>query len=373
MPLIKRLLVNLALTVGALALAFLVGEVAVRLLYKDTTVLYPRYHTDYRYGPYTIRGIRPSSEFWHTSVDGSWKFVTNDHGFRDARNFPYARPAGKLRVLSIGDSHTQGYEVRQDQTFSAVLERFLDSHGRPAEVINAGVSGFSTAEELVFLENEGIRYAPDAVVVGFFANDFEDNLKAGLFDLGPDGALRERKHAHLPGVRIQNLIYALPPIRWLGEHSYFYSLLFNNVWDFFKAQLAERARRAEPGHAASDEREYAIPTTAVRSDYDIALAAALLERMRRVCDEHGIRLIIVDIPTDTGAYRFASSIPPKLLAMLRRGGFEIVESESLFAGLNGAAEIHVPHGHHHISSLAHALIGAELGRRLMTSRPPRAK
>jgi lysophospholipase L1-like esterase len=103
-----------------------------------------------------------------TTIDGSWKCVTNSRGFRNTREFDYGKPANTLRVLSVGDSHTQGYEVRQEFTFSAVLERFLSHRGKKAEVINTGVSGFSNAEELVFLENEGIKYNPDVVVLGFF-------------------------------------------------------------------------------------------------------------------------------------------------------------------------------------------------------------
>src|SRR3954451_15931747 len=163
----KKLLGNLLLVLATLAICGSIGELVVRVAFKQQTVLFPRYHTDYQYGDYTLRGIRPQSEFWHTSVDGSWRFVTNDRGLRDSRNFAYEKPPGTLRVLALGDSHTQGYEVRQDATFSAVLERYLTSRGVRAEVLNTGVSGFSTAEEVVFLENEGYRYQPDVVVLGF--------------------------------------------------------------------------------------------------------------------------------------------------------------------------------------------------------------
>src|SRR5204862_1199586 len=130
-------------------------------LFKDQVVMFPRYHTGYQYGPYRLRGIRPHSDFWHTSVDGSWEFITNGKGLRDTRELGYQKPDGTLRVLAIGDSHTQGYEVRQSATFSAVAERYLAQHGVRAEVLNAGVSGFSTAEELAYLENEGYKYQPD--------------------------------------------------------------------------------------------------------------------------------------------------------------------------------------------------------------------
>lgn len=83
-------------------------------------------------------GIRPNSQFWHTSVDGSWKFITNALGFRNTTEVDFVKPPKLVRILSLGDSHTNGYEVRQEATFSAVLERHLRHNGVNAEVINAG-------------------------------------------------------------------------------------------------------------------------------------------------------------------------------------------------------------------------------------------
>jgi len=60
------------------------------------------------------------------------------------------------------------------------MERALRRRGFDRRVLNTGISSLSTAEELASLENEGIRDAPDAVMFGFFAIDFEDNLKEGL-------------------------------------------------------------------------------------------------------------------------------------------------------------------------------------------------
>jgi hypothetical protein len=52
-------------------------------------------------------------------------------------------------------------------------------------------------------------------------------------------------------------------------------------------------------------------------------------------------------------------------ATLASSGIEIIDSEKLLGPLNGAVEFHVAHGHQHISELTHALIGAELGRRIL--------
>jgi GDSL-like lipase/acylhydrolase family protein len=353
----KRFVGPSVLVVLSTLFALLLGEAAVRALYKDETVMFPRYHTDYRYGRYTLRGIRPNSKFRHTSVDGSWTFVHNSRGMRDSREFRYDKPAGTIRVLALGDSNTQGYEVRQNETYAAVLERYLAKHGVRAEVLNAGVSGFSTAEALAYLENEGYKYQPDVVVLGFSANDYEDNLKAGLFAL--EGKhLVERRYEHVPGVRIQNVVYSLPGVQWLSENSYLYSLVFNGVWLYFRTALDKQALRNAP--LDMPELEYAVAMQSELSPYQVALAVALIERMHKFCRDRGMRLIVVDIPRDTGRYGIAESIPAGLLK-----DAEYVSSSALFGEVAGVAETHVPNGHRHISELSHALIGLELGRRIL--------
>ena len=349
----KKLLANLLLVLATLAITGAIGELVVRIAFKQQTVLFPRYHTDYRYGDYTLRGIRPASEFWHTSVDGSWRFVTNNRGLRDTRDFTYDKPPGIVRVLSLGDSHTQGYEVRQDATFSAVLERYLGSHSVKAQVLNAGVSGFSTAEELDYLVGEGYKYKPDVVVVGFYANDFDDNLKAGLFGLDEKGHVVEKSRSHLPGVKAQNVIYAIPGVRWLSENSYFYSIAFNGVWVFFKERLTKSAKF-----------ESAVGTARDSSKYQVDLAVGLLERMGRFCSERNIRLIVVDIPAMPSPHRFEASIPELMRQQLAAANIEVLDAQSLLGELDGAAEFHVPHGNNHISELTHAMIGVRLGEKI---------
>lgn len=350
---------NLLLSLLALAAAFALGEAAVRALYKERIPLFPRFHTDVRYGPFTIRRVQPNTEFWHTSIDGAWKFTTNSQGFRNRVDFPHAKPGGTLRVLCLGDSHTQGFEARQEHTYAAVIERYLTEAGHRVEVINAGVSGFSTAEALVLLEHEGVQYQPDFVVLGFFANDFEDNLKAGLYKL-ENNQLTVAKQAHVPGVKIQNALHRVPGVKWLSENSYFYSLLFNGVWNYFKAKLAQSA--------TEDAAEYAVARQSQANDYQIALAAALLERMHAVVKQHGGQFIVVDIPQPGDATgSFTPSIAGDFLARLRAAGDEVLSSDEFLADYRGVTDIHVPHGHRHISEFTHTMIGAAVAKRIAAS------
>ena len=348
----NKSLVNISLGLIALAFALGVGEISTRLIFKDTTVLYPRYHTDYKYGRYTLRGTRPNTEFWHTSIDGSWKFVTNSKGFRNTQEFAYEKPSGTLRVMVLGDSHTQGHEARQEATFSAVAERYLDQHLGKSEVINTGVSGFSNAEELVFLENEGVKYHPDVVVLGFFANDFEDNLKAGLFELDDTSRLVEKKYIHVPGVGIQKAINAIPPMRWISENSYFYSMLFNGVWSYFKNNLAKQAKSSALQNAGKQidtieqfEPEYAVSRSDRYTPQQLELAAALIDRMQMFCIGNGMQFILVDIPQAKGRFSFKSSLPEQLAQRLKKEMIEFVPSHVLLDDYSGSVDFHVPHAH----------------------------
>ena len=353
----QSLLANCGIFIFVFACILVVGEGVVRFLYKDETVLFPRYHTDAQYGEFTLRKIRPDTTFWHTSRDGSWKFTINKKGFRSNREHVYKKPDGTVRILSLGDSHTQGYEVRQDYTFSAVVERYLLNRGIEAEVINTGISGFSTAEELIFLEQEGIKYKPDFVILAFYANDYQDNLKANFFKLDDNGQLEIQKKAHIPGVRIQNIIYALPLVKWLSENSYFYSLLFNNTWNFFKARLAKKA---------SDKvTEYAIPTRDTFSDYQTSLTAALIERMYNFCRENDIKLIVLDVPKIYEKTGIKPSISESLWQSVAGYNDAYIDSTEVLADLNGVAELHVPHGHRHISELTHTLLGIAAAKEII--------
>ena len=347
----RRLLLMLA----AFVIAAGVGEAAVRWIYGNRMVRFPRYHSKAIYGDYTLRRLRPNTVFWHTSIDGHWRFATNARGFRNDRDIPYVKTPGRRRVLSVGDSNTEGFEVRQDATFSAVIEQWLSGHDAPAEVINAGISGFGTAEVLAFLENEGINYHPDVVVYGLFANDFDDNVRSGLFALEGE-SLTVTSKVYAPAVRILDFLNAIPPLRWLSEHSYLYSLAFNSGWTWFKRADVRRAR---------DQRgaEYTKAMGAPNEDA-VRLTAALISRMSRFCRTRGILFVVIDIPAwvDSSVAAFTSSIPPSLLEVARRDADVLVLSHELFSPYQRVAGLHVEHGEHHLSEFSHRLLGVRVAQ-----------
>ncbi|WP_404307318.1 SGNH/GDSL hydrolase family protein [Neorhodopirellula lusitana] len=119
---------------------------------------------------------------WRASTHGS-SLTINSKGLRD-REYAYEKPTSVKRILVLGDSFAWGYGVSDKEIFTEVLETRLEQSPTTWEVINAGVSGWGTDQEYLYLLDEGFRYEPDIVVLAMFVvNDFENNYYAWQYGL----------------------------------------------------------------------------------------------------------------------------------------------------------------------------------------------
>ena len=75
-----------------------------------------------------------------------------------------------VRIVAFGDSLTAGYQLKESEAFPAVLERALRARGHDVELVNAGVSGDTTAAGLARLD-WAVPDDADAVIVELGAND----------------------------------------------------------------------------------------------------------------------------------------------------------------------------------------------------------
>jgi hypothetical protein len=80
---------------------------------------------------------------------------------------------GEIRILCLGDSTTYGQGVADEDTIPALLEAELAHRGRGIRVVNAGVRGYGTREEVGLLAEIGPEVEPDRVVLLWFPNDLE--------------------------------------------------------------------------------------------------------------------------------------------------------------------------------------------------------
>jgi hypothetical protein len=117
---------------------------------------------------------------WRQRTEGGATVRINSKGYRDQER-SLEKPPGTLRIAVLGDSQVEAWQVEIENRWTELLERHLRERS-PAlgvEVLNFGVSGYGTAEELIVLREDVLAYDPDIVLLGFLTgNDVQNNSEA---------------------------------------------------------------------------------------------------------------------------------------------------------------------------------------------------
>ena len=134
------------------------------------------------------------------SGEYGYVYTHNSQGFRDVER-SFVKPPGVFRVLVLGDSFTYGVGARLQEAYPYTLEHLLNRRQGPhpkMEVINAGIPRYWTEPERILLEQYGLKYAPDLVVVTFCPNDVMDTFCGwDAFVVSDSGTLLTREAAAL--------------------------------------------------------------------------------------------------------------------------------------------------------------------------------
>lgn len=143
-------------------------ELGVRVLAHSTGTCHPQCFT--QYDPVLGWSTSPGTVARHRNAALGFDVVyrINNRGFRGPLHGPI-KPSGVTRVVVLGDSNAFGWGLEDGHHFSSVLDQ-LDR----LEVINLAVTGYSTDQELMRLENEGFKFNPDVVVLQVTPNDVDD-------------------------------------------------------------------------------------------------------------------------------------------------------------------------------------------------------
>ena len=160
------------LAVVGLAMAGLALEIGLRVLYPDVPIT----RRDERLGSLARPNLDVRKTFGgHERVV---RITTNAAGLRGAE-LPDGRTAGVRSVIALGDSFTFGDAVEADEAWPARLEARLNRAGLASrwQVVNAGVPGHGTGQQLLLARLLEDRVGPDVAVLGFtVVNDVLDNL-----------------------------------------------------------------------------------------------------------------------------------------------------------------------------------------------------
>ena len=153
---------------------------------------------------------------------------------------------------------------------------------RPTEVINMGVSGFGTAEELIQLRNVGLKYHPDLVILAYFTNDPYNNVVSQLFSV-TNGQLIQRQQAFVPAIYIRDRLYLIPGYSFLCQHSHLVNFIRNRVSGFFIEQLAK-------------QNNISSQTSRTLSGQEAELTGLLVDEVISEVRQHQLPFLILNIP-----------------------------------------------------------------------------
>jgi acyl-CoA thioesterase-1 len=128
---------------------------------------------------------------------------------------------GRPTIVALGDSLTSGHGIGASRAFPAVLQHRLDERGYGYRVVNAGVSGDTSARAVSRLDaalDGNVR----VLIVALGAND-------GLRGL-PVESLRHNLEAIIERAQAQGVVVLLCGMEALPVHGWGYSVAFHQVY-----------------------------------------------------------------------------------------------------------------------------------------------
>jgi lysophospholipase L1-like esterase len=314
---------------------------------------------------------RPGSEDLFVKPGCRQQVRINSLGLRE-REIGHEKTPGVFRILALGDSFVAGFEVAAEDVFTRAAERWLNEHGARVEFVNAGHRGWGTDQSLLFLGDEGVRYAPDLVLYQWTENDRDDiatvhrpfrRFGKGWFDLDPAGGLvlrgvpvPEFPYDHNLRVGEDGEVHELPVSRgvraqmWIRDHTVVRS---STATALVLIASALPQLRAGLGRAGSygDFRDAAFALD--RGTRLFRVTAALVTEMRRVSREAGAEFRMLGPQGGwAAALKDAAGLP------------DLGEHARYRASIPEGARTQIPLDPH-MNALGHRLYGEALARALV--------
>ncbi len=234
--------------------------------------------------PHPVRGwaLKPRIEGPAGSPGASARI--NAMGLRGPE-IPKSKPANERRIMFLGDSVTFGYSVNAGDTLPEQVETRLAAQpesGVRFRCVNAGVSGYTTWQELNLLREFHDRVRPDVVILQFCINDVKDILYAeeGRLEAAPMVTIGTGSD-HWSGIyrAIQSISWEYQNRNWQDWHIWGRAVGTRGPNDIRHTDTAFYTKTLLPEVAVAWDRTYAD-----------------LERFRKFCRDRGTHFIILYIP-----------------------------------------------------------------------------
>jgi len=212
-----------------------------------------------------------------TTEEYSTSFITNTQGLR-YREVTYEKPKEVRRILAVGDSFVPQFTVAAEETFLSRIEREL-SQKNTTQIIPLGVNGYNTAQERMYLEEEGMKYKPDGIAIFFYDNDFADT--ANFVSQPKSNCVRDGVLYSGSSESQSLLAQKLPGVNFLW-------LKVKGIWEVNRTD-AENINRYTNSFNEENEKNTLAVVQEIRA-------------MKKIADDNKIPLVVFIIPHKNAVY-----------------------------------------------------------------------
>lgn len=316
---------NALLLVASLLVSLLLAEAGLRV----AGFSYPSF---YQHDVLTGSALRPGAEGWYRE-EGEAYVRINQSGMRDDRQVVLEKADSVYRIAVLGDSYAEALQVDVAKTFWRLLEDKLNAcrfaGQKKVVMLNFGVSGYSTAQELVTLKHRVKPYHPDLVLLAFLSgNDVRDNSKVianspdmrPFFRLSGGELIEDMSFRESWRLRLK----ASLPWRWFRRATDYFRIvqLFNKVMNVVaRPLLAPRADLTAREEVGLDDRVYLSRPPAVWEEA-WRVTEALVKAIREEANQQGARFLLVTLSNP-------GQVPPDTKAMQRHAA-QLGESDLFY-------------------------------------------
>ena len=264
------------------------------------------------YGPSQELGwtLRPGAEGM-VSTEAKQYVKINSHGFHDVER-AYEKPANTFRIAILGNSWTEALQVPLVENYCSVLEKRLAEKScfgnEHVEVLNFGIAGYSTAQELLMLREKVWRYDPDLVILAFYpARDIANNVRELNNAVDPERSpyfvysegklVLDDSFQRLPALQPRQI--ALQDLGYVMNNRLRVLQAINAMQRFGKMRVAMAAEKTKGEESGVEKLEYSIykapSVQAMRVAWKVT--EDLLLTMRDEVNAHGAEFRVVILAT----------------------------------------------------------------------------
>lgn len=248
------------------------------------------------------------------------------------REYSESKPANTYRIVLVGGSHDVGLGVKDNETYENLVENWLNN--KPPEqpysqyqILNLAVGGSDVLQRLLWLEQRGFRFGPDAAMFSVAAHDQQFLIE------------------HLS--KVVTLDIAVPP----G-----YAEIFNRIVG--KARLHKK-----------------MPAAMIEGrlrPYIAEIYQWAFERFATECRARGIRPFVIYRPAPADLEHLELASRSQITHLAGVANVEMIDLSDAFDSVSNRDTLIVAKWDHHTTALGHVLLADKLYERLvpLLSGPP---